>query len=88
MLPILSELEFSHIIPLSESSTHRIEILEGINVLHAENGYGKTTLLDIIERSICSDAHAQRYFSFARKRVDKKAYIKSKWISENEISIY
>ncbi len=88
MLPILSEFEFSHIIPLSESSTHRIEILEGINVLHAENGYGKTTLLDIIERSICSDAHAQRYFSFARKRVDKKAYIKSKWISEKEISIY
>lgn len=88
VLPIISELEFSDIIPLStQSSVNRIQFHEGINVLLAENGYGKTTLCDIIERSICSDAHAQRYFSFSKKRASKKAYIKSKWMSDVEVRL-
>ena len=88
VLPIITELEFSDIIPLStRSSIHKISFSEGINVLLAENGYGKTTLCDIIERSICSDAHAQRYFAFSRKRASKKAYIKSKWMSDVEIRL-
>ncbi len=87
MLPILSELEFSDIIPLSESSTHIIKFESGINSLLANNGHGKTTLCDIIERALCSDAHAQRYSSFSRKRASKDAYIKSTWFFSQEAII-
>jgi len=89
VLPIITEVEYSDIIPLStDGSTHTIKFSEGINVIFAENGYGKTTFCDILERSICSDAHAQRYSSFARKRASKKAYIKAKWLGESEVLIY
>ncbi len=88
MLPTLLMLEFSDIIPLSENKTYTIELNEGVNAILANNGAGKTTLCDIIERSICSDAHAQRYSSFVKKRTTKDAFIKSKWFFENETLIH
>jgi len=88
MLPILNSLEVTEIIPISESATRRFQFYAGINAMVAENAKGKTTLCDIIERSICSDAHAQRYSAFARKRKTKEAYIKSSWLMDNEVQIH
>ncbi|MHA1399659.1 MAG: hypothetical protein ACTSQE_04880 [Candidatus Heimdallarchaeaceae archaeon] len=88
MLPILSEIEFSEIVPIAESATHRFVLEAGINAMIAENGRGKTTLCDVIERALCSDAHAQRYSAFAKKRKTKSAFIKSTWIADKEITLH
>ncbi|MHA1739061.1 MAG: hypothetical protein ACTSWD_10790, partial [Candidatus Heimdallarchaeota archaeon] len=80
MLPILKSMEFSKILPLSEKSIEKIIFREGINKFLAENGSGKTTLTDLIEHSLVRDAHAFAWNVFAKKRVDKTAYIKAEWL--------
>ena len=88
MLPILKSLEFSKILPLSERSIEKITFRDGINKFLAENGSGKTTLTDLIEHSLVRDAHAFSWNIFAKKRVDRTAYIKSEWyFGEEENSI-
>ncbi len=87
MIPILTELRFSEIIPIAESATQEISLESGINAMFAENGKGKTTFCDIIERSLCSEAHAQRYSAFANKRKTKNAFIESSWICDKEFTI-
>ena len=79
MLPILKSMEFSKILPLSEKSIEKIIFREGINKFLAENGSGKTTLTDLVEHSLVRDAHAFAWNVFAKKRVDKTAYIKAEW---------
>ena len=80
MLPIIKTLEFSKIIPLSEKSVEKIHFKEGINKFLAENGSGKTTLTDLIEHSLVRDAHAFAWNVFAKKRVDRTAYIRAEWV--------
>ena len=80
MLPIIKTLEFSKIVPLSEKSIEKIIFKDGINKFLAENGSGKTTLTDLIEHSLVRDAHAFAWNVFAKKRVDRTAYVKSEWI--------
>ena len=84
MLPILKSLEFSKILPLSERSIEKINFKDGINKFLAENGSGKTTLTDLIEHSLVRDAHAFSWNVFAKKRVDRTAYIKSEWFFGDE----
>jgi len=84
MLPILKQLEFSKILPLSEKSIETIIFREGINKFLAENGSGKTTLTDLIEHSLVRDAHAFAWNVFSKKRVDKSAYVKAEWIFGDE----
>ncbi|NHJ03929.1 MAG: hypothetical protein EAX90_03845 [Candidatus Heimdallarchaeota archaeon] len=79
MLPILKTLEFSKILPLSERSIEKINFKNGINKFLAENGSGKTTLTDLIEHSLVRDAHAFAWNVFAKKRVDRTAYVKAEW---------
>ncbi|MEA2070848.1 MAG: hypothetical protein U9O98_06100 [Asgard group archaeon] len=80
MLPILKTIEFSKILPLSEKSIQRINLKDGVNKFLAENGSGKTTLTDIIELSLVRDAHAYTWNIFAKKRVDRTAYIRGEWL--------
>ena len=87
MLPYVTEIEFGYIIPLAVKGTQTAYVKKGINVFVAENGNGKTTFLDLIERSICSDAHAERYDSFSHKKSSSDAYIKSEWIFSKEVKI-
>lgn len=84
MLPILKTLEFSKIIPLSESSVEKISFKDGINKFLAGNGSGKTTLTDLIEHSLVRDAHAFAWNVFSKKRVDRNAYVKSEWVFGTE----
>jgi DNA repair exonuclease SbcCD ATPase subunit len=84
MLPILSTIEFSKILPLSEKTIEKIIFREGINKFLAENGSGKTTLTDLIEHSLVRDAHAFAWSVFSKKRVDRDAYVKSEWIFGGE----
>ncbi|NHJ85073.1 MAG: hypothetical protein FK734_06400 [Asgard group archaeon] len=84
MLPILTSLEFSKILPLSEKSTENITFHKGINKFLAENGSGKTTLTDLIEHSLVRDAHAFAWNVFSKKRADRTAYVKSEWTFGNE----
>jgi DNA repair exonuclease SbcCD ATPase subunit len=79
MLPVLQLLEFSKILPLSENSIETVTIKNGVNKFLAENGSGKTTLTDLIEHSLVRDAHAFAWNVFSKKRVDKNAYVRSKW---------
>ena len=85
MLPILKSMEFSKILPLSETSVEKIIFHEGINKFLAENGAGKTTLTDLVEHSLVRDAHAFAWNVFSKKRVDRTAYIKSEWMFGSDI---
>ncbi|MHA1126681.1 MAG: hypothetical protein ACTSO7_13275 [Candidatus Heimdallarchaeota archaeon] len=85
MLPILKSMEFSKILPLSEKSVETIILQEGINKFLAENGSGKTTLTDLIEHSLVRDAHAFAWNVFAKKRVDRTAYIKAEWFFGSDL---
>ncbi len=87
MLPYISKVKFGYIIPLAVKGTQTAFVKRGINVFVAENGNGKTTFLDLIERSICSDAHAERYFSFSHKRSSPDAFIESEWIFNHPVTI-
>ncbi len=87
MLPYLRSIEFGYIIPLAVKGTQKAIIDAGINVFVAKNGNGKTTFLDLIERSICSDAHAERYRSFSHKRASSEAFILSEWQFDRMITI-
>lgn len=86
MLPILKQLEFSKILPLSEKSVETISFRAGINKFLAENGAGKTTLTDLIEHSLVRDAHAFAWNVFSKKRVDKTAYVKAEWTFGEEVN--
>ena len=86
MLPILKQLEFSKILPLSEKSVETINFRAGINKFLAENGAGKTTLTDLIEHSLVRDAHAFAWNVFSKKRVDRTAYVKAEWTFGEEVN--
>ncbi|MCK5182910.1 MAG: hypothetical protein KAQ95_01305, partial [Candidatus Heimdallarchaeota archaeon] len=86
MLPILKQLEFSKIHPLSEKSVETISFRAGINKFLAENGAGKTTLTDLIEHSLVRDAHAFAWNVFSKRRVDKTAYVKAEWTFGEEVN--
>ncbi len=87
MLPYLRSIEFGYVIPLAVKGTQKAVIDDGINVFVAENGNGKTTFLDLIERSICSDAHAERYRSFSHKRASSAAFILADWQFDRVITV-